>query len=127
MKQRIPLDKWMSFHQYDLEINQFGKFRRVEPYTIITDNNYILNKFGIYADKKLYSYALWLENVTRRIRRIRQKRAFLSAPNRKSNTSRIYISSLFARQNNLLPLNYNLNHPKSTVMRLRNGTVIEFV
>ena len=75
IKKLIPLDKWMSFHQYNLEKNQFGKFRRVEPYTIITDNNYILNKFGIYADKKLYSYALWLENVSRRIGRIRQKRA----------------------------------------------------
>ena len=58
IKQRIPLDKWMSFHRYDLQINQFGKFRRREPYTIIIDNNYILNKFGIYADNKLYSYAL---------------------------------------------------------------------
>ncbi|RGB34394.1 hypothetical protein C1646_815401 [Rhizophagus diaphanus] len=117
MKQRIPLDKWMSFHQYDLQINQFGKFRRREPYTSIIDNNYILENFGIYAEEKLYSYALWLENVSRRIRRIRQRRAFLSAPNCKSNTSELYISSLFAKQNNLLPLNYNLNHPKGTAMR----------
>ena len=117
----------MSFHQYNLEINKFGKFRRREPYTIITDNNYILNKFGIYADNKLYSYALWLENVSRRIRRIRQRRAFLSTPNCKSSTSELYISSLFARQNNLLPINYNLNHSKGTVMRLRNGIVIKFV
>ncbi|GET02974.1 hypothetical protein GLOIN_2v1736264 [Rhizophagus clarus] len=117
MKQRIPLDKWMSFHQYDLQINQFGKFRRRGPYTSIIDNNYILENFGIYAEEKLYSYALWLENVSRRIRRIRQRRAFLSAPNCKSNTSELYISSLFAKQNNLLPLNYNLNHPKSTAMR----------
>ena len=127
MKQRIPLDKWMSFHQYDLQINQFGKFRRREPYTSIIDNNYILENFGIYAEEKLYSYALWLENVSRRIRRVRQRRAFLSAPNCKSNTSELYISSLFAKQNNLLPLNYNLNHPKGTAMRLRNGTVIKFV
>ncbi|PKK56323.1 hypothetical protein RhiirC2_800265 [Rhizophagus irregularis] len=81
MKQRIPLDKWMSFHQYDLQINQFGKFRRRGPYTSIIDNNYILENFGIYAEEKLYSYALWLENVSRRIRHIRQRRAFLSAPN----------------------------------------------
>ncbi|GES88723.1 hypothetical protein GLOIN_2v1736264 [Rhizophagus clarus] len=122
MKQRIPLDKWMSFHQYDLQINQFGKFRRRGPYTSIIDNNYILKNFGIYAEEKLYSYALWLENVSRRIRRIRQRCAFLSAPNCKSNTSELYISSLFAKQNNLLPLNYNLNHPKGTAIRLRNGT-----
>jgi len=44
-----------------LQINQFGKFRCREPYIIITDNNYIKDKFGIYADNKLYSYALWLE------------------------------------------------------------------
>jgi hypothetical protein len=66
MKQRIPLGKWMEIHQYDLQINQFGRFRRSEPYTIITDNNYILDKFGIFAREKLYSYALWLENITRR-------------------------------------------------------------
>ncbi|GES78257.1 hypothetical protein GLOIN_2v1471114 [Rhizophagus clarus] len=84
MKQRVPLDKWMSFHQYDLQINQFGKFRRRGPYTSIIDNNYILENFGIYAEEKLYSYALWLENVSRRIRRIRQRRAFLSALNCKS-------------------------------------------
>jgi hypothetical protein len=127
MKQRIPLDKWMSFHQYDLQINQFGKFRRRGPYTSIIDNSYILENFGIYAEEKLYSYALWLENVSRRIRHIRQRHAFLSVPNCKSNTSELYISSLFARQNNLLPLNYNLNHPKGTAMRLRNRTVIKFV
>ncbi|CAB4381186.1 unnamed protein product [Rhizophagus irregularis] len=75
IKQLILLDKWVAFHQYNLQMNQFGKFRRREPYTIITDNNYIKDKFGIYAENKLYSYTLWLENVSRRIRRIRQKRA----------------------------------------------------
>ncbi|CAI2183469.1 12290_t:CDS:2, partial [Funneliformis geosporum] len=49
IKQLIPLDQWMSFHQ----IIQFGKFRRRNPYTVLTDN-YILNKFGIHADKKVY-------------------------------------------------------------------------
>ena len=73
IKQLIPLDKWMRFHQYDLQMNQFGKFRRKEPYIALCDNNQITNKFGIYADNKLYSYALWLENVIRRIRHIRQK------------------------------------------------------
>src|SRR5437870_2524465 len=52
------LNKWMGFHQYDLQMNQFGKFRRREPYIDITDNDYIKNKFGIFADNKLYSYAL---------------------------------------------------------------------
>src|SRR5215216_4209104 len=69
----------MSFHK----IIQFGKFKRRNPYTVITDNNYILNKFGIYADNKLYSYALWLENVSKRISRIRQKRAFLNIQKQK--------------------------------------------
>ncbi|PKK62483.1 hypothetical protein RhiirC2_790311 [Rhizophagus irregularis] len=149
MKQRIPLDKWMSFHQYDLEINQFGKFRRVEPYTIITDNNYILNKFGIYADNKLYSYALWLENVSRRIRRIRQKHALLNIQRQKgfyqivnngqkmqslylsqidrskeSNTSEIFILSQYAKQNNLLP---SINHLNQPALRLRDGIKITFV
>jgi hypothetical protein len=41
IKQLIPFGKWMAFHQYDLQMNQFGKFRHREPYTIITDNNYI--------------------------------------------------------------------------------------
>src|SRR3954451_2191862 len=71
IKQLIPLDQWMSCHQ----IIQFGKFRRRNPYTVLTC---IKNKFGIYADNKLYSYALWLENVSRRIGRIRQKRALLN-------------------------------------------------
>ena len=44
--------------KYDLQINQFGKFRRRGPYTSIIDNNYILKNFGIYAEEKLYSYAL---------------------------------------------------------------------
>jgi hypothetical protein len=71
IKQLIPFGKWMAFHQYDLQMNQFGKFRRRDPYTFISDNNYINDKFGIHADNKLYSYALWLENVSRRIRHIR--------------------------------------------------------
>jgi hypothetical protein len=54
IKQLIPLDKWMSFHQ----IIQFDKFRRRYPYTFISNNNYIKDKFSIYADNKLYSYAL---------------------------------------------------------------------
>jgi hypothetical protein len=128
IKQLIPLDKWMSFHQ----IIQFGKFRRKNPYTVITDNNYILNKFGLYADDKLYSYALWLENVSRKIRCIRQKRALLNIRKQKEfhqivnngqkmqplylpqidrskegNTSEIFISSQYAKQNNLLP---SINH-----------------
>ena len=145
MKQRIPLDKWMSFHQYDLQINQFGKFRRREPYTSIIDNNYILKKFGIYAEGKLYSYALWLENVSRKIRRIRQKHALLNIQRQKgfyqivnngqkmqslylpqfnrTSGSEIFISSIYAKQNNL----NHLNQPKGTVLRLRDGTVITIV
>jgi hypothetical protein len=75
IKQLIPLDKWMSFHQ----IIQFGKFRCRNPYTTITYNNYILNKFGIYAENKLYSYTLWLKNVSKRIRRIRLAGPFRTA------------------------------------------------
>ncbi|CAI2186561.1 13056_t:CDS:2 [Funneliformis geosporum] len=71
IKKLILLDQWMSFHQ----IIQFGKFRRRNPYTVLTC---IKDKFGIHADNKLYSYALWLENVSRRIRHIRQKRALLN-------------------------------------------------
>ena len=74
IKQLISSDKWASFHQYyDSSANQFGKFQRREPYTII-DNEYIKSKFGIWVENKLYSYVLWLENVTRRIGCIRQKR-----------------------------------------------------
>jgi hypothetical protein len=69
----------MSFHQ----IIQFGKFRRRDPYTIIFDNNYIKDKFGTSAGDKLYSYALWLENVSRRIRHIRQKRTLLNIQKQK--------------------------------------------
>jgi hypothetical protein len=149
MKQRIPLDKWMSFHQYDLQINQFGKFRRRGPYTSIIDNNYILENFGIYAEEKLYSYALWLENVSRKIRRIRQKHALLNIRKQKEfhqivnngqkmqplylpqidrskegNTSEIFISSQYAKQNNLLP---SINHLNQPALRLRDGTKITFV
>jgi hypothetical protein len=47
--------------------------------------------------------------------------------NSKSNTSEIFISSRYAKQNNLLPsINY-LNQPKGTVLRLKNKTVITIV
>src|SRR5208282_3640642 len=79
-----PLDKWMGFHQYyDLQMNPFGKFRRREPYISLSDNDYIYNNFGIYAGDKVYSYVLWLENISRRIRRIRQKRALLNTQRQK--------------------------------------------
>ena len=47
IKQLIPFGKWMAFHQYDLQMNQFGKFRRRDPYTFISDNNYVL-PVGLY-------------------------------------------------------------------------------
>jgi hypothetical protein len=112
IKQLIPLDKWIRFHQYDLQMNQFGKFRCREPYTIITDNNYIKDKFGIFAENKLYSYALWLENITRRIRHIRHKEFHQIVNNgqkmqplyllqidrsKKGNINKIFISSLFVK------------------------------
>lgn len=48
-----------GFHQYNLQMNQFGKFKCKELYIDFYDNNYITKKFGIYADNKLYSYVLW--------------------------------------------------------------------
>jgi hypothetical protein len=37
--------------------------------------------------------------------------------------SKIFISSIYAKQNNLI----HLNQPKGTALRLRDGTVIKFV
>ena len=53
------------------KIKKFVLLEIMIPYTFISDNNYINDKFGIHADNKLYSYALWLEIVNRRIRHIR--------------------------------------------------------
>jgi hypothetical protein len=47
--------------------------------------------------------------------------------NCKSNTSEIFISSRYAKQSNLLPSINNLNQPKGTALRLRDGTKITFV
>jgi len=44
---------------------------------------YIKDNFGIFAESKLYSYVLWLENITRRIRHIREKRVFLHTKRQK--------------------------------------------
>ena len=47
--------------------------------------------------------------------------------NYKSNTSEIFISSRYAKQNNLLPsINY-LNQSKGATLRLRNGVEITIV
>jgi hypothetical protein len=78
MGQLIPSDDWMAFHKYDLQMmNPFGKFSRGVWFMDIS--NYVHNKFGNYAEQKLHRYVLWLANVTRRIRHIRQKRVFLNA------------------------------------------------
>src|SRR5215469_8564275 len=73
IKQRISPYEWASCHQYfNPSANHFGKFRRLEPYTVFT-NGAVKSKFGLWVELKLYSYVLWLENITRRIKRIRQK------------------------------------------------------
>ena len=73
MSQLFSSDKWMAFHNYALQLKEraFGKFRNREPYIDINDD--LKNKFGTFPHDKLYKYLLWLENVTRRIRHIRQK------------------------------------------------------
>ena len=47
--------------------------------------------------------------------------------NCKSNTGELFISSRYAKQNNLLPSTKHLNQPKGTALRLRDGTKITFV
>lgn len=141
IKQLISPDKWNGFHQDYLQMkNQFGKFRCRGTYTFISDNDYIKNKFGIFADIKLYTYVLWLENVTRRIRHIRQERALLNSQrqngfhqvvnngqkmqslylpqidrSKEDNTDKLFISSQYAKQ------------PKGTTLKLKDGTVITIV
>ncbi|CAB5394943.1 unnamed protein product [Rhizophagus irregularis] len=39
----------------------------------------------------------------------------------------LFISSLYAKQNNLLPSTKHLNQPKGTTIRLRDGTEITIV
>ncbi len=47
--------------------------------------------------------------------------------NCKSNISRLFISSLYAKQNNLLLSTNHFNQPKGTTLRLRNGIKITIV